>query len=119
MFRIAAKQLQVGNSAIVDSPLSRKTLYEEAQRIAQKVYDSSGRCDQMLARCHAALLTTHSLLPQYRTEIAIVECVAFQEDIWQARLQARNMSDADDKSHKPCSWNAVQDLVNGYRSIAS
>ena len=39
MFRTASRQLLAGNSAIVDCPLSRIGLYQEAMIIADKVCD--------------------------------------------------------------------------------
>ena len=37
MFRTAARQLKVGNSVVVDCPLSRKSLYADAQTLAAEV----------------------------------------------------------------------------------
>ncbi len=37
MFRIAAKQLRVGNSVILDCPMARVMLFEKAQTLAKQV----------------------------------------------------------------------------------
>ncbi|KAK9828222.1 hypothetical protein WJX74_004082 [Apatococcus lobatus] len=87
MFRTASKQLLAGNSAIVDCPLSRISLYQEASVLADK----------------------------HRAQVAVVECVTHQCHEWQQRLEARTLSDSADQAHKPCSWKAVQTLIAGYQ----
>ena len=41
MFQVAARQLQCGQSVIVDSPLSREETWQEACRLAGQVYGHS------------------------------------------------------------------------------
>ena len=57
MYRTAAKQMQVGNSVIIDSPLSRRRLYDEAQALAEKVLqDIAGLAQTMRGLPDTAVL---------------------------------------------------------------
>ncbi|KAK9868173.1 hypothetical protein WJX84_010486 [Apatococcus fuscideae] len=91
MFRTAARQLKVGNSVVVDCPLSRKSLYADAQTLAA----------------------------EYNADLAIVECVTLEKDIWQARLAARSRSGSSDRAHKPADWETVQNLIAGYQGACN
>uniref|UniRef100_A0A0D6R3B9 Zeta toxin domain-containing protein n=1 Tax=Araucaria cunninghamii TaxID=56994 RepID=A0A0D6R3B9_ARACU len=84
IWRIAETQLKAGISAIVDCPLSRPHLFHAAAAVA--------------ARCGARLL--------------VVECRAADWEEWKRRLEDRGVESPS--WHKPSSWHALQNLLEGY-----
>ncbi|WIA15383.1 hypothetical protein OEZ85_002045 [Tetradesmus obliquus] len=88
MFRHACSQLSLGLSTVLDCPLARVELYDQAAAIAQ----------------------------QYGAFIAVVDCVAMDQAQWQQQVEARAAA-ADtwhDTAHKPQSWQQIQQLLQRY-----
>lgn len=77
-------QLKCGLSCIVDCPLARKQLWDQANSLANK----------------------------YSTKVVIVECFASNESIWADRLHARWMADKDsNRAHKPANMSEVMSII--------
>ncbi|EIE27262.1 hypothetical protein COCSUDRAFT_52114 [Coccomyxa subellipsoidea C-169] len=87
MWRYAQTQLLCRNSVIIDCPLARIELFEEAKCMAEQA---------------SAILI-------------VVECLASDVAVWQSRLEARASIEADtNKLHKPNSWADLQALLERY-----
>eukprot|EP00249_Psilotum_nudum_P010039 c22298_g1_i1 orf=122-796(+) len=98
MWRVAQTQLDLGLSVIVDSTLSRPTLYLTAAALAQR----------------------------YRARLLVIECVSSDIKEWERRLVDRAMEDQRRLSgaegcslerqgwHKPSCWEDLEKLVDGY-----
>ncbi|GLJ09418.1 hypothetical protein SUGI_0109180 [Cryptomeria japonica] len=84
VWRMADTQLKCGTSIIVDSPLSRPHLFQEAAALAA----------------------------QHGARLLIVECRAGNEEEWRRRLEDR--AQRSPSWHKPHSWEALMNLVEGY-----
>lgn len=85
MFRYAASQLACGLSVVIDCPLARVELYERATRIAEEA----------------------------EATVLLIECVATDVELWKKRVEVRGQLDAGtDRSHKPGSWQAVEQVMN-------
>lgn len=82
---MADTQLQLGVSVVIDSPLSRPHLFHQIAALAAE---------------HGALLL-------------VVECRAADSQEWRRRLEDRTR--ASPSWHKPSSWEALQELVEGYQ----
>ncbi|KAK9907464.1 hypothetical protein WJX75_004136 [Coccomyxa subellipsoidea] len=87
MWRYAKTQLLCRNSVIVDCPLARRELFQQ------------GRC----------------LAAQASAVVVVVECIASNAAVWQARLEARASVEAEtEKGHKPNSWADLRALLERY-----
>jgi len=87
MIRYVETQLQVGLSCIVDSPLSRVEIFRRLANLA----------------C------------QYTAKVYVVECTTQDESVWATRVQQRALQDIGSaSSHKPRSWQDIQDLLESY-----
>eukprot|EP00877_Chromochloris_zofingiensis_P006777 jgi/Chrzof1/2352/Cz11g11290.t1 len=55
------------------------------------------------------------LLLQFGASIAVVDCHAQNEELWQQRLSQRALTDrGSDAAHKPQSWQQLQDMIDRY-----
>lgn len=88
MFQMAATQLSLGINTVVDCPMARVTLYEQAITLAA----------------------------QFGAQIVLVECRPQCTASWRQRLETRGAAIAAScQAHKPCSWEALQKLLDGYK----
>jgi len=85
IWKMAETQLELGSSVVIDSPLSRPHLFHQIAALAAR---------------HGALLL-------------LVECRAVDSQEWKRRLEDR--ARASPSWHKPSSWEALQELVEGYQ----
>jgi predicted kinase len=84
MFNYLETQLSVGLSAIVDSPLARRELFDRAAALAKK----------------------------YNAEIALIELYASDQQEWSRRLSERGKSDVNtERAHKPGSIEDVHAII--------
>lgn len=86
IWQIAATQLRLGLSVIVDSPLSRRAHFEYLAQLAS----SSG------------------------ARLLIVECRPKDEAEWRRRLERRAEDGGGPGWHKPSTWRDMQRLLDGY-----
>mmetsp|Transcript_30707 Transcript_30707/g.78494 ORF Transcript_30707/g.78494 Transcript_30707/m.78494 type:complete len:197 (-) Transcript_30707:1665-2255(-) len=88
MLNVAAAQLRLGLSVVIDCPLAHVWLYDRAVELAQQ--------------CHARLV--------------VVEVGCGNEAEWRSRLEARGAQDAGtERAHKPGSWDALQATLQRYK----
>eukprot|EP00879_Flechtneria_rotunda_P022465 GHRR01023716.1.p1 GENE.GHRR01023716.1~~GHRR01023716.1.p1 ORF type:complete len:199 (+),score=56.92 GHRR01023716.1:83-679(+) len=89
-FSYCQTQLLLGISTVVDCPLARSQLYDQAVNIA--------------AQCGAA--------------VAVVDCIAGNEAVWQQQIEARaaQQQAALHGAHKPQTWQDIQQLLNRYNN---
>ncbi|KAF6266465.1 AAA domain-containing protein [Scenedesmus sp. NREL 46B-D3] len=87
MFRHVASQLSLGISTVVDCPLARVELFDQAAAIAQQ---------------HGAI-------------VAVVDCIAGDAARWQQQVEARAAAQPHPGVvHKPQSWQQMQQLLQRY-----
>lgn len=86
MWNVVSKQLQCGQSVVVDCPLMRSEVIQRAMEVTSH---------------HNALAV-------------IVKCSIKNETIWQQRLQNRREKVAQCELHKPFTWAEIQELANRY-----
>ncbi|RZS09204.1 hypothetical protein BHM03_00040259 [Ensete ventricosum] len=90
IWRLAATQLRLGLSVVVDSPLSRRT-----------------HLDRLLDLAHSAAAAG----------VVVVECRPKDEAEWRRRLEARGAAagSGEEGWHKPGTWEELQRLLEGYQ----
>lgn len=86
IWQIAATQLRLGLSVIVDSPLSRRAHFEYLAHLGS----SSG------------------------ARLLIVECRPKDEEEWRRRLERRAEAGGGPGWHKPSTWQDMERLLDGY-----
>ncbi|KAL3132209.1 hypothetical protein ABBQ32_008800 [Trebouxia sp. C0010 RCD-2024] len=84
MFRVASSQLDCGQSVVVDCPLSKLELYQQANGIAE----------------------------QHHAVVVVIECQPRHLDIWKQRLETRTQECS--YSHKPKTWEDLEALISRY-----
>lgn len=114
MFNYAETQLRTGMGCIIDCPMARRSLYDRAAALAEKVkYSRLGATYRLHSTSNAPQL-------QYGAQIAIVEVVVGDDAEWARRLAARGAQDAGTaRAHKPGSMEdaeAVMRRNNGSES---
>lgn len=85
MFSVVSTQLACEQSVVVDCPLSKLDLYQQAEAIAH----------------------------QHHAAVAVIECQPSQTEIWKQRLEARAQQSS--ASHKPVDWAALTALRHRYQ----
>lgn len=125
---------------IIDCPLARKELFDKGQSFASQA-SCLDRCPDFLAvfgtQCHSctSLLEANSSLDvtlqsnptlcsthcaQVSAKVIVVECIASNAAVWQARLEARALLEAKTaKHHKPRSWAELQALLDRQACVFS
>ncbi|KAJ8480371.1 hypothetical protein OPV22_024098 [Ensete ventricosum] len=90
IWRLAATQIRLGLSVVVDSPLSRRT-----------------HLDRLLDLAHSAAAAG----------VVVVECRPKDEAEWRRRLEARGAAagSGEEGWHKPGTWEELQRLLEGYQ----
>lgn len=84
MFNYVETQLKCGNSVLVDCPLARRVLYNRAAELAT----------------------------EYSANIALVECIADDHEVWEKRIVERGQQDAGTMhSHKPATMDDVKSIM--------
>eukprot|EP00899_Mesostigma_viride_P015062 jgi/Mesvir1/23557/Mv18254-RA.1 len=94
LWRTVERQLMAGLGAIVDSPMARVELFEQAKALA-------GR---------------------YNAELLVIECQVSDQGTWAARLEERRRKQEAEASsqppgwsaHKPTTWAHVESILNRY-----
>ncbi|GAQ85925.1 hypothetical protein KFL_002610110 [Klebsormidium nitens] len=91
MWRIAATQLSLGLTVIVDSPLSSLQRFQEAEQSAA----ATG------------------------ARILVIECAPSKEEVWKERVERRAAAAAQSASssgwHKPSTWADIEVLMSRYQ----
>uniref|UniRef100_A0A7N0UCV5 P-loop containing nucleoside triphosphate hydrolase protein n=1 Tax=Kalanchoe fedtschenkoi TaxID=63787 RepID=A0A7N0UCV5_KALFE len=85
MWNVAATQLKLGLSVIVDAPLSRPEYFDKLAQVAE---DSGAR-------------------------VAVVECRPRDWEEWRRRLERRGAEEGA-VWHKPAKWEEIERLLDGY-----
>ena len=108
---VAEAQLATGLSVIVDTPLSRTALAERFGQLAAKA--SISAAEDSITWMHACA-DSKACTPQYSAQVGVLECWC-STDTWRSRLAQRAERDKDSMhTHKPQSWEALQQLIAGY-----
>lgn len=89
-FRYASTQLSLGASVVLDSPLARWLLYDEAVALGRK----------------------------WGAATVLVDCICGSEDEWRRRIEQRAetvLPVREESGHKPKSWHEIQRLLERYQ----
>mmetsp|Transcript_16133 Transcript_16133/g.34917 ORF Transcript_16133/g.34917 Transcript_16133/m.34917 type:complete len:210 (-) Transcript_16133:468-1097(-) len=87
MFAVATTQLSLCLNVVVDCPLARVSLYQQAEKLAE----------------------------QYGAALVVVECVCSREEVWRSRLESRAAGDVGtERGHKPGGWQQLQAMLSRY-----
>lgn len=129
LLEVARTQLQLGLDVVVDCPLARPQLYHRALALSQQVrrrLSTWGRCMLVMQAFPSVHLSNARVVClQCGAEVAVVECWCSDELEWGRRLEQRAQQDcaannsgggdrAPNKSHKPGSWQQLQQLLQRY-----
>ncbi|GFR50238.1 hypothetical protein Agub_g12422, partial [Astrephomene gubernaculifera] len=128
MFRTAARQLALGLSVVLDCPLSRRQLYEQACEVAARCSNSSA-----IAGVRTTAATARATVPASPPPppsplaapppaaaptsvlVVLVDVECSDEVVWRQRLEARGALDqGTERGHKPASWDELQALLSRY-----
>ena len=123
MWRVAATQLAVGLSCVVDCPLARRALFERGRELASLHSAARPRPSPLLrspigspptaAHHSAPNLAFFSCIFLLAQTLAVVEVVVGDEGVWQRRLEARGAA-AGPGEHRPTTWAELQALLARY-----
>lgn len=98
LWQMAATQLRLGLSVVIDSPLSRRA-----------------HLDRLIDLAHSGDLSAGA------AGLVIIECRPSDADEWRRRIEARSGAATEDASgggegwHKPTTWEQLQELLENYQ----
>lgn len=121
MLRTAQTQLQCGLSVVVDCPLARIELYQQAAEIASKVtvlpyHDHPpGHVSQSVwshVYAQHCLCSKQCWCVQNGARVLVVECHCQDQKVWQQRLESRAKAETGTAAaHKPQNWAELEALL--------